>query len=195
VTLLNGDKSHAGFIKNRFGSKKGLLRFYYYEALRYFGVYRALTKIDINRVTRLVFVCQGNICRSPLGEAVALAAGIPAISFGLNTRGNDPADPRAIVWAQQRGINLNSHITRRVEQYQPCLGDLLIGMEPTHIKQLQKRFSLEPVQITIATLWLKKPFAYLHDPYSANEIYFDHCEQHVNECVRALLNLMCIEQK
>lgn len=168
-----------GVIKDRFGSRKGLLRFFYYEMLRLVGKFRAQTRVDFQQVSRLVFVCQGNICRSPLGEAVAKAEGITAISFGLNTRGDAPADPRALAWAATKGLDLHSHRTQRVDQYQPRAGDLLIAMEPKHLKQLQTLFANQPVQLTLAGLWLPNPFAYLHDPYNTNEVFFDRCEETV----------------
>lgn len=173
-------------IKNRYGSKKGLLRYIAYELLRILGVYRTLTNIDFAQVKRLVFVCHGNICRSPLGEAVARQHGVPAISFGLDTRGNDSADPRAIAWAQTNGYNLQEHITKRVEQYEPQAGDLLIGMEPKHIRKLRAQFSQAPVQITLIGLWLKSPLAYLHDPYNSNAQYFACCEELVSSAVQEI---------
>lgn len=174
-------------IKNRYGSKKGLLRYIAYELLRMLGVYRELANIDFAKVKRLVFVCHGNICRSPLGEAVARQQGIPAISFGLGTRGNDPADPRAIAWAQANGYNLQEHITKRVDQYEPQEGDLLIGMEPKHIRELHAHFAQAPVQITLIGLWLKSSLAYLHDPYNAKPEFFSHCESLVAESTKGLL--------
>lgn len=176
-------------IKNRFGSKKGMLRFFAYEVLRLLGFYRQLAAIDFAQVKRLVFVCHGNICRSPLGEAVARKQGFAAISFGLDTRGNDPADPRAIAWAEANGYNLQEHITQRVDQYQPQEGDLLIGMEPKHIHGLRARFAQAPVQITLIGLWLESPLAYLHDPYNANGEYFSRCEELVKEGVVGLLRV------
>lgn len=170
-------------IKNRFGSKKGLLRYCAYESLRMVGFYKSLTKIDFSRVERLVFICQGNICRSPLAEAVALKQGVPAISFGLDTRGGDPADPRAIAWAQANGYNLQQHTTKRVDQYVPQQGDLLIGMEPKHIRKLQEKFRQAPVQMTLIGLWLESPLAYLHDPYNAKPEYFSRCEELVRDGV------------
>lgn len=174
-------------IKNRYGSKKGLLRYLVYEVLRTLGVYRKCGEIDFARVKRLVFVCQGNICRSPLGEAVVHQHGIPAISFGLDTRGNDSADSRATAWAQANGYNLNDHVTRRVDQYEPKEGDLLIGMEPKHIRQLHRRFRHLPVQMTLAGLWLEPACVYLHDPYNANPSYFDLCEKRVELATRAIM--------
>lgn len=174
-------------IKNRFGSKKGLLRYIVYEVLRFIGLYRQCTAVDFAQVKRLVFVCQGNICRSPLGEAVARQRGIPSISFGLDTRGGDPADSRAIVWGEANGYHLQEHKTCRVDQYKPQAGDLLIGMEPRHIRKLQVRFGQAPVQITLIGLWLKSPLAYLHDPYNANAQYFVRCEQLVADATNELL--------
>lgn len=176
------------FIKNHYGSKKGLLRFVVYEVLRIFGFYRSLTKVDFAKVERLVFICQGNICRSPLAEAVARKQPMEAISYGLSTRGEDLADPRAIAWGKSNGYDLSNHKTKRIEQYIPQKGDLLVGMEPKHIHQLRIKFGGEPVQITMLGLWLEKPKAYLHDPYNAKEEYFSLCETLVAKSTNNLLS-------
>lgn len=173
-------------IKNRYGSKRGFLRYMRYELLQRLGFYRALKKIDFTQVKRLVFVCQGNICRSPLAEVIARKKNIPSLSFGLDTRGNDPADPRAIAWALSNGYDLSQHITMRVDQYQPQAGDLLVGMEPRHINDLVRRFAQAPVQITLAGLWLPMPLTYLHDPYNTDAQYFDRCEKLVMAAVLQL---------
>lgn len=177
-------------IKNRYGSKKGLLRYIAYEVMRFIGAYRKFAEVDFTQVKRLVFVCQGNICRSPLGEVVARCHGVSSISFGLDTRGGDPADSRAIAWAAANGYDLKKHTTKRVDEYQPKEGDLLIGMEPRHIRKLQKKFAQAPVQITLIGLWLKSPLAYLHDPYNAKSEYFVRCEQVVVDSTTGLLNAM-----
>lgn len=174
-------------IKNRYGSKKGLMRYIVYETLRFFGAYRKFGSVDFTQVKRLVFICHGNICRSPLGEAVARQHGVPAISFGLDTRGEDSADSRAIAWARANGYNLKEHKTKRIEQYQPQEGDLLIGMEPRHIRKLREDFAQTPAQITLIGLWLVSPLAYLHDPYNANAQYFVRCEQLVADATNELL--------
>jgi protein-tyrosine phosphatase len=180
-------------IKNFYGSKKGLLRFIAYEVLRFMGIYRKCVDVDFVRVKRLVFVCQGNICRSPLGEAVARQLGVPAISFGLGTRGNDSADSRAIAWAEANGYNLKEHKTKRIDQYEPREGDLLIGMEPRHIRTLYAEFAHASVQITLMGLWLKSPLVYLHDPYNANVEYFTRCVRLVDESAREISNCVLMQ--
>ncbi len=174
-------------IKNHYGSKLGLLRYAKYELLRTLGFYRSLKKIDFTQVERLVFVCHGNICRSPLGESVARKHGINTTSFGLSTRGDAPADPRAIAWAETNGYDLKQHRTLRVDQYQPKNGDLLVGMEPKHIHTLSLEFASAPVQITLAGLWLNSPMAYLHDPYNTDQKYFSRCESFVASATHELI--------
>lgn len=173
-----------GFFK---GSKKSILKYLYYECLRLVGAYRRLEMINFSEVGRLVFVCHGNICRSPLGEAVANDLGVPSISFGLSTRGQDPADSRAIEWVKSRDLSLCSHKTTRVDQYLPQKGDLLIGMEPVHVEKLSGLLSHAPVQFTLLGLWLRSPVAYIADPYSSCESHFDYCEALVYDAAYELL--------
>jgi protein-tyrosine phosphatase len=174
-------------IKNYYGSKRGLLRYFIFSTFHRVGVYAPLKRIDFTKVTRLVFVCHGNICRSPLGEVIARSAGVSSASFGLHTRSNDPADPRAVAWANANGYDLGGHRTTALDGYTPTNGDLLIGMEPKHTKQLLRRFSGLPVQITLAGLWLDPACVYLHDPYNTNQSYFDLCEQKVELSTKAIL--------
>lgn len=181
-------------IKNQYGSKRGLLRYARFELLRLCGIYRSLTQIDFTKVKRLVFVCHGNICRSALAEAVARKHNLVAMSFGLDTRGGALADPRAVAWAKDNGYDLDQHITTRVDQYVPQEGDLLVGMEPKHVQQLKEVFAEKPVQITLAGLWLPKPFAYLHDPYSTNHSYFCMCEVNVASAVKNICNQLSKNQ-
>lgn len=166
------------YIKNRFGSRRGLLRSAVSEVQRVFGIYKQCEKVDLSNVKRLIFVCSGNICRSPLGEAVARTHGVVAESFGLDTRGGDPADPRVVTYAAEKGIDLSSHRTRRIESYMPEPGDLLIGMEPAHYQKLKLLYG-DKVAITLAGLWLESPVVYLHDPYNTCPDFFKACSSSV----------------
>ena len=173
------------YVKNRFGSKRGLIRAVITECKRHAGVYNEYQSIDLTKIKRLIFVCSGNICRSPLGEAVAKLHGVAAESFGLDTRGGDPADPRVIKYAAEKNIDLSSHRTRYIEKYKPLDGDLLIGMEPIHVAKIQALFG-DQVSVTLAGLWLDKPIAYLHDPYNTCPNFFNSCSSLVERSAEIL---------
>lgn len=150
------------------------------------GDFECYKQIDFSQVQRLVFVCAGNICRSPLAEAIALKSGITSISYGLACRGGDPADPRAINYAMQHDLDLGQHITKNIEDYSYQTGDLLVGMEPLHVKALEDRFNSGAL-ITLIGLWLPKSKAYIHDPYNANPIFFNRCEDEITSATLALV--------
>lgn len=173
-------------IKNEFGSKRGLLNALSHYVKSLFGAYKKYQNVRLHKSTRFVFICSGNICRSPLAEYVAKQQGAQAVSFGLHTRGGDSADERAIAFAKTQGIDLTPHITQNISQYIPQPNDVLVGMEPQHAKELETLFN-NSVPITLAGVWLNKKQAYIHDPYNANTYFFNNCEQQVLLAVTQLV--------
>lgn len=163
-------------IADRYGSKKGFLHSCTSQLNLALGGYRQERAIDWSNVKRLIFICQGNICRSPFAEALAKRAQIETLSFGLNTTDSLPANPRAIRFSQQFAIDLTPHKTTRMEHYVAQPHDLVIAMEPLHLTQLKTAYPCyEGMPKTLLGLWAKSPQPYLHDPFNANDGYFNHC--------------------
>jgi protein-tyrosine phosphatase len=70
-------------------------------------------------VTRILFACLGNICRSPLMEGVARARWDgPAVEFDSAGVGDwhagEPPDPRAIAVAARHGVDIGGQRARAV---------------------------------------------------------------------------------
>ena len=164
-------------INDSYGSKRGLLHFWWFGLLYRVGSFARNRAIDWSRVGRLVFVCHGNICRSPLGEAVAQQRfQLKAESYGLDCRDGAPADIRAVRFASMQGIDLTGHASRHIRNYIPASGDLVVIMEPRHLSQLPEHV-FATAQITLLGLWLSRPQPYIHDPYGSGERHFERCEQ------------------
>jgi protein-tyrosine phosphatase len=85
---------------------------------------------------RVLFVCTGNICRSPFAEAVAQGEGHDAESAGLEAYagGEPPAD--AIAVARELGYDLASHRARRLTEEMLERSDVVVGMTATHVNAL-----------------------------------------------------------
>ena len=66
---------------------------------------RALLRPETRAGGRLVFVCSGNICRSPFAAEYARALGLPSASFGLHADDGAAANPQALAAARRRGIH------------------------------------------------------------------------------------------
>lgn len=69
----------------------------------------------------VLFVCLGNICRSPLAEAAlrveAVAAGLAVTIDSAGTGGwhaGEPPDPRAIAEAARHGVDISGYRARQV---------------------------------------------------------------------------------
>ena len=101
---------------------------------------------------RIAFVCTGNICRSPVAEALArahaenagLAARFQFESFG--THGyhvGDGADPRTQATARQRGVDLGAHRARRIVADDCHEADLILAMDRGHERFLRRLASDE----------------------------------------------------
>lgn len=85
---------------------------------------------------RILFVCLGNICRSPAAEAVLRAkAAARAIDLHVESAGTggwhagDGADPRMIRAAAKRGYSLENHRARQVGYADFYEFDFLLAMD------------------------------------------------------------------
>lgn len=96
---------------------------------------------------RILFVCTGNICRSPTAEGVArgLAQKLDAAHlFEFDSAGThgyhvgDPPDPRTIAAARRRGYDLSSLRARRVTEFDFIRFDLLLAMDGEHLEFLRR---------------------------------------------------------
>lgn len=176
------------YIMNKFGSKKGLLRYMRDEISCRVGLFRDYSRLE-TPPERLVFVCQGNICRSALAEWVFRShSDIDAISLGLNTHTGKGANPRLLKIAYERkNIDLSSHKTTSVEDYVPCAGDVFVCMEASHIKAMESQYS-GPF-LLLGTFGKKKTFR-INDPYSANDTFMgktiDDIVYHTVELAKSL---------
>ncbi len=89
---------------------------------------------------RLLFVCTGNTCRSPMAEAVARVEaarrglrGVRVRSAGTFGGGGAPASVLAAVVGAERGLDLSAHRSRRLAEEDLEWADLVLAMAPSHL--------------------------------------------------------------
>lgn len=117
---------------------------------------------------RILFVCTGNICRSPTAEGVLRARAAAGGYEGLlvdsaGTQGyhvGSPPDPRSIEAAARRGYDLSGLRARRLRPADFDDFDLLLAMDRGHLRAL--RSGCPPESQTRLRLFLERD---VPDPY------------------------------
>lgn len=172
-------------IRKHFGTGRGAVRLglsYIQVAL---GTART-TRLDADATERLIFVCQGNICRSAFAEAVARDLGLKTMSFGLSTSAGLPAHPPAVSAACELGYDLSSHTTLPAAQYGPREGDLLLAMEVRQLARLAVNSHLRHVPRSLLGEWARPRTPHLHDPFRLSDDYMHNCFIRIQSAVTNL---------
>jgi protein-tyrosine phosphatase len=135
---------------------------------------------------RLLFVCTGNICRSPTAEGVfraqAEAQGLGA-EFHLDSAAThdyhpgSPPDSRTVAVARQRGYDLSTLRARKVQPKDFEEFDLILAMDRTHARLLRDMAPKELVHKIVLLLEyvghpsaLDVPDPYYHDMKKFEEV-------------------------
>lgn len=107
---------------------------------------RALAAIHTPRNVRVLFVCLGNICRSPAAEGLMLEvikAHNDSGGWTIDSAGTgdyhvgDLPDSRMRAHAMRRGIRL-THICRQIRESDFDNFDLIIGMDDANLRNLHR---------------------------------------------------------
>lgn len=174
-------------INSRYGSYRGLIRLWLDRLQWYSGRFRRYERPDWSQVKRLVFVCQGNICRSPYGHVLASRQQLPVASFGYATTSGQSANPIALKVAAERGVDLSAHRTTDLSDFIVQPGDLLLLVEPRHISKVQNVASQQSVQVALLGQWCDPVMPLIYDPHTLSEAYFHHCYARIEQAVANLL--------
>jgi protein-tyrosine phosphatase len=160
-------------IQAQFGRRAGWLRHHLARTLDRLGAFEPLRRVGWNDVERLVFLCQGNICRSAYADARARLEGLRSVSFGLAARDGDRANPVALERAAVRGVDLSAHRATSASAVRLRPGDLVVAMESVQLRGLA--LIAPSVPATLLGLWAQPPRPHLEDPFGLSLAYFDTC--------------------
>jgi protein-tyrosine-phosphatase len=95
-------------------------------------------------VMRVVFVCTGNTCRSPLAEALgrdmAGRRGLTDLAFesaGTAAWDGAPASDGALLVGLERNLDLNAHRARQLSRDVVDRADLVLAMGAHHLERIE----------------------------------------------------------
>ncbi|HJS25543.1 MAG TPA: low molecular weight phosphatase family protein [Actinomycetota bacterium] len=91
-------------------------------------------------MARVLVVCTGNVCRSPIAEGMLRAAFVErlgdeapdVVSAGTMGWEGSGADPSSIAAAAERGVDISGHVARALSTVDVRSADLVLAMSSEH---------------------------------------------------------------
>lgn len=94
---------------------------------------------------KILFVCSGNTCRSPIAETItrrlladAGRADIEVSSAGTNAWDGSPASDGALLVGMERNLDLSEHRSRQLTPEMVSESDLILVMSPSHLARIKE---------------------------------------------------------
>ena len=151
---------------------------------------------------KILFVCLGNICRSPMAEfamkdlvrreGIAAAFEIASAATSTEELGN-PVYPPARRKLAEQGISCAGKTARQIEKADYDHYDYIIGMDHSNLRNMQRAFGGDPAgKLSLLLDYTSRP-GQVADPWYTGD--FDATWQDVSEGCRGLLDKLRREGK
>jgi protein-tyrosine phosphatase len=141
-------------------------------------------------IVNILFICIGNICRSPMAEGLFRQA-MPekaVYSAGLNAMVGEPADPSSIQLMLEHGIDITGHRARSLAAWMVKEADLILTMDREQKRFIEQTYAKSKGKV----MRLGEGSKYdIPDPYQLGSAAFRHsCDliaQSIDELVERIV--------
>jgi len=136
------------------------------------GVQAVRAGLLVTAFPDILVVCIGNICRSPMAEALLRArapAGVHIHSAGIAAMVGEPADPIAVQLMQARGIDITHHRARQLTSTMVSQADLVLVMEAQHQQYIHSLSPMACGKVHCIGKWTDQ---HIPDPYKKSPEFF-----------------------
>ena len=131
---------------------------------------------------RVLFICTGNTCRSPLAVGALLRdlgserERVEVTSAGVAAWEGQPATEASVEVAAADGIDLRSHRSRRVSPQIVRAADLILVMERAHLASVLA-LGADPERTHVLSEWPEPgdPALPVSDPFGASREAYEEC--------------------
>jgi protein-tyrosine-phosphatase len=143
---------------------------------------------------RLVLLCTGNTCRSPMAAAAFRAElgpdadRVEVVSAGTAALDGQPASAGAGEAAAREGLDLSAHRSRRASAELLRGADLVLGMEREHARAAEA-LGADPRRTHVLSEWPGpgEPGLAVSDPFGGSLEAYEECLRRIRRHVRRIV--------
>lgn len=165
-----------------------------YLKLRAFGVTRLGRRLPPRTACHFLFVCFGNIMRSPMCEALMKRAvaswtrEITVASAGLNAVPGRAAHPWAVLAAKELGLSLEAHRAQVLTAEMVTKAEVIFAMDYQNMVQLHSRYpgAQNRIYMLGAYAGRNNRSVEIGDPYDSSELGTLQCYKTLESCISNL---------
>ncbi len=159
----------------------------------------------LKHVKRVLFVCTGNICRSPMAEGVLISLirkkgvqGVTASSAGTHGLVGRGAERYAVKVCAINGIDISGHVARRLDKAMIEESDLIVVMENEHRERVLDLCPEAEEKTSNLAEFVEKTSrkrGFVADPYGLPEWAYEACFDKIERSVSALMETLLEKKK
>jgi protein-tyrosine-phosphatase len=150
-------------------------------------------------IRRVLFVCTGNICRSPMAEGLLIERlrqegrqSLSVSSAGIFANPGNIPDPLAVQVAREAGIDISGHRARGVNSYNVNWADIVLVMESGQKGFITMAFPRHSPKVVLLGNFKRSQggSGEIADPYGSSLDDYRTCFEEIREAIEGFIQFL-----